>query len=105
MPASTTPDRVLALYDRALEGCLERRLAQVSDAVVGLIGTLDFKTNATAGHFYRLYDFCLWKCRAGQFDKAMWILSDLREAWARQARDRRPAGDGAATPAGLAAAR
>jgi hypothetical protein len=90
MLPGTTSDRILALYDRALDGCLERNGSQVSDALVGLIGSLDFNANGTAEHFYRLYDFCLWRSRDRQFDKVMWILSDLRDTWARHLSEQRP---------------
>jgi hypothetical protein len=101
MPLCKTSDRILALYDRALDGCLERNGSQVSDALVGLIGSLDFKTNGTAEHFYRLYDFCLWKSRERQFDKVLWILSDLRDTVARRQGDRPLEQHASAEPAQL----
>lgn len=72
-------DRLLGLYEYALEGCAQRRGDQVSAALEELICMLDFQYGEVTEGFYRVYEYCLRKTREGQFTRVAWILGDLHQ--------------------------
>lgn len=80
-------DRLLGLYDHGVAGCAQRNQEQVTAVLEELISILDFGYGEIAEGFYRLYAFCLREIRLGQFQQPAWILSDLRDTWARTLSD------------------
>lgn len=72
---------LLQLFDFAIAGCLARDARRSSAALVELIAALDFRYEEIAVGFYRLYDYALREVKAGRFDRALPILTGLREAW------------------------
>jgi len=74
--------RLLALYEYGIDGCLERDQEKVTAALEELINILDFKYGEIAEGFYRVYSFCLRKAEKGEFDPVAWLLQDLRDTWA-----------------------
>lgn len=78
-----TPERVLRLYEEALEGCANGRSEDVNRALLALIDALDFEEGAeVAEAFYRLYGYCIDRALEQDFDRVAWVLSGLSEAWA-----------------------
>jgi len=76
-------DLVLKAYDVALEGCHEHDADKVGKAVVELIASLNFEYRDVAMGLFRLYDYCLRRARAGDFQAVATILAELRETWAQ----------------------
>ncbi len=71
---------VLLLYDRGIAGCLRRDAQQVSAVLLELIAALDFDHESAAMALFRLYDGCLRKVKAGQFEVPLRILRELHAA-------------------------
>ena len=71
----------LSLYDFAIAGCVAKDARKTSAALVELIAALDFNYEDIAGGFYRLYEYCLREVKAGRFDGAQKILTELRATW------------------------
>lgn len=82
---------MLELYDFAIAGCVARDSRKSGAALVELIAALDFQYEEIAGGLYRLYEYALREAKAQRFDRALGILTGLREAW-QQALAREPAG-------------
>lgn len=83
---SAAPDPLLALYDLALEGCERRDGDAVGRALIGLVESLDLAgQDRVAQGFYRVYDYCLRRALAGDFDHVSALLAQLREAWTQAA--------------------
>ena len=87
-------DRLLGLYECAIEGCTRRDTGRVTAAVEELIGTLNFDYGELAVAFERLYRFWLERTRCGDFEQVAWSVSDLHDICGQTLRD------AAAAPAG-----
>ena len=75
-------DLLLMVYDTALVGCGRRDLVQTTEALLHLCETLDFCQDPTlAGDLFRLYEYCDYRARQGEFDEAAQVLRTLRETW------------------------
>jgi hypothetical protein len=77
------PDRILGLYEYAIDACAARDAGRARAALLELLGTLDFAYGEVAEGFARLYEYCLRKVHDGEFDRAAWILHELRATWRR----------------------
>ena len=88
-------DRVLGLYEYAIEGCARRDPAQVTAAVDELIGTLNLEYGEMARSFERLYRFWLERIRDGYFDQVAWSIGDLHDICAQLVSGGAPAAAGA----------
>jgi hypothetical protein len=73
-----THDRLLGLYDLALEGCAAGSVEQVRAVLVELIAALDFTYAEIAEAFHELYGYCLAQARRGALDRVAFVLKDLR---------------------------
>jgi flagellin-specific chaperone FliS len=74
---------LLQLYDHAIAGALRQDQRQVNAALVELIGALNFDYEEIAVGLFKLYDWCMRRARAKDWDEVLKILRDLRDAWAR----------------------
>jgi len=72
---------ILKVYDFAIAGCRQHDADKVSRALVELIAALNFEHRQIALPLFRLYEYCMRSVKAGQFDAALPILWELREAW------------------------
>lgn len=84
------PDRILGLYEYAIDACGSRDAARARAALVELLGTLDFSYGDIAEGFSRVYEYCLRKVHDGEFDRAAWILHELRATWQHALEDGQP---------------
>lgn len=74
-----TGDRLLALYDLGLDACARASGERLTAVLQELISTLDFQRYPeVAEGFHRIYTFCLEQAVAGGFDRAAFVLQDLR---------------------------
>lgn len=71
------------LYERGLAACAARSDREVGEVVTRLVATLDFEHEAAATVFFRLYEFCQRRARAGEFDTAARIFREFLAAWAQ----------------------
>jgi hypothetical protein len=94
-------DRVLALYDRGLEGCARHDTLLVRQTLDGLTATLAAEKGEIAEWFRRLYGDCLRKSLAREVDHAASILAELRELWIEAASDMPSIQDGGRAGNGL----
>lgn len=80
------------LYERGIAACAARSDREVGEVVSRLVATLDFEHEAAATVFFRLYDFCERRARAGEFDTAARIFRECRVAWTQVSPAASPAG-------------
>ena len=76
---------LLQLYDHAIAGALRQDQRQVNAALVELIGSLNFDYEEIALGLFRLYDWCMRRARAKDWEEVLGILRELRAAWAQAA--------------------
>ena len=82
--ASAAPAQLLLqLYDHAIAGALRQDQRQVNAALVELIGALNFDYEEIAVGLFKLYDWCMRRARAKDWDEVLKILRELRNAWAQ----------------------
>lgn len=79
--AMTPLQAFLELLDFAVARCVAGDARRASAAIVELIAALDFNYEEVAGGFYRLYEYSLREVKAGRFEPALKILTELRDAW------------------------
>lgn len=79
---SLTPAQlVLKIYDYAILGCKLKNSQKVSKALIELISGLNFNYGEIPLGLFRLYQYCLDIIKKDQFEEALKILSELRDAW------------------------
>ncbi len=76
---------LLQLYDHAIAGAIRQDHKQVNAALVELIGSLNFDYEEIAVGLFRLYDWCMRRARAKDWEEVLGILRELRTAWAQAA--------------------
>jgi len=77
---------LIRLYDVAVVSCARRDRQRLNQALVQLIGSLNFKHQETSLGSFRLYNYCLRQVRMGRFDEVKTILIGLRDAWVQAER-------------------
>jgi hypothetical protein len=75
-------DRVLDLYVRAVDACRRQDQGQAAGIVKELMDNLDLDFGDAASGLFRLYDDALRHVRRARFDRALVILTALRDAYA-----------------------
>jgi flagellin-specific chaperone FliS len=73
---------VVMAYDLAIQACEKEDFVQVTRVVGCLRDALDFEQRDASLGLFRLYQWCLDCVRQGDYNAALHILQDLREAWA-----------------------
>lgn len=74
-------DRVLTLYDEGISACLARDAPGAIQAVMALIGTLNFELQDAAVGLFDVYERCLRSLEAERFDFPLRVLRGLRQGW------------------------
>lgn len=72
---------ILKIYDIAIVSCKRRNADKANKAIAELIASLNFDYDIALSLF-RLYHYCQYEIRQGNFDEAIEILTELRNAWA-----------------------
>ena len=80
-------ERLLALYELGLDGCVDHDAARVTMIVRELIASLDDDYVDVADGFRRVYEYCLQQAAEGQLDGVTFILQDLRDTLTRALTD------------------
>ena len=82
---------LIRLYDVAVVSCARKDRQRLNQALVQLIGSLNFEYAEISLGSYRLFNYCLRQARMGRFDEVKAILTALRDAWVQAERKTRPA--------------
>jgi flagellin-specific chaperone FliS len=77
---------LIRLYDVAVVSCARRDRQRLNQALVQLIGSLNFEYQEISLGCFRLYNYCLRQARMGRFDEVKRILVGLRDAWVQAER-------------------
>lgn len=73
--------RLLIVYDVALQACAHHDLERYSRALGVLRDSLDLSQGQVAASLLSLYLYCDELAREGRWDEAAHILRELRDAW------------------------
>lgn len=73
---------ILKMYDLFIVSCKRKDVAKMSRVLIELMGALNFEYEETATRLYRLYEYCQRCIFQRKFDEALYIIKELREAWA-----------------------
>jgi len=72
---------VVMAYDVAIRACQQEDYARATRAITLLRDALNFDYAEVAVGLFRLYQWCLECLRAGDYQSALSVLTELREAW------------------------
>lgn len=79
---SASPIRLVVMaYDVAIRACHQQDFERATRAITLLRDALNFDYAEVAVGLFRLYQWCLECLRAGDFQSALNVLVELREAW------------------------
>lgn len=78
--SSTPAELINHLYGFGIEACHKNDDQRLKSVLSELIKSLNFDLPMSED-FYLLYDFCRQKANVKDFDAALTILEDMREAW------------------------
>lgn len=95
---------IIIAYDVAITACQQHDLKRATEALSVLRNSINFKHGEIAGRLFALYIWCADQARAGQWEDAIKILSELRDAWIQVERRASPAPVQQSVPANQAAA-
>lgn len=79
--SSSPLERLLIVYDVALQACAQQHLERFSQAISVLRDSLDLSQGQVATSLLSLYLYCSDLARQGHWGEAAHILRELRGAW------------------------
>jgi hypothetical protein len=74
---------ILKMYDLFIVSCKRRDVQKMSRVLIELMGALNFEYEDTSTRLYRLYEYCQRLIFQKNFDEALYIIRELRDAWAK----------------------
>jgi len=74
---------ILKIYDVAIVSCRKKDAEKANKAITELIASLDFDYKEISIPLFKLYQYCQYEIRKGNFENALEILKELRETWAK----------------------
>lgn len=74
---------ILKMYDLFIVSCKRKDSTKMSRVLIELMGALNFEYEETATRLYRLYEYCQRLVFQKKYDEAMYIIKELRDAWAQ----------------------
>jgi flagellin-specific chaperone FliS len=74
---------ILKMYDLFIVSCKRQDVNKMSRVLVELMGALNFEYEETATRLYRLYEYCQRCIFQKKYDEALYIITELRNAWAK----------------------
>lgn len=78
-----SPDKIIVrTYDFFIISCERRDLVQMNKALLHLMESLNFAYNEESTRLYRLYEYCQKCIFKKKYDEALYIITELRQAWA-----------------------
>lgn len=72
---------ILQLYDLGIESCNNKEVDKATKVLTELINALNFEYSEMATSFCKLYQYVLGMVRVENFEQALYILIELRDAW------------------------
>lgn len=72
---------LISLYDAAIEACQQRQGAQTRSAVLDLMAALNLPHSRSSSRLFTLFEWCLNRLEARDFQETGEILRVIREAW------------------------
>ncbi|MFQ5343188.1 MAG: flagellar export chaperone FliS [Anaerolineae bacterium] len=85
--SSSPVERLLIVYDVALQACAQQRLERFGQAVGVLQDSLDLSQGQVATSLLSLYLYCGDLARQGRWGEAAHILRELRDSWETAGRE------------------
>jgi flagellin-specific chaperone FliS len=80
--AGASPIRLVVMaYDLAISACHQGDFIRATQAISVLRDALNFDYPEASVGLFRLYQWCLDCIRSGEFDSAVYALTELRNAW------------------------
>ncbi|MFC1477193.1 flagellar export chaperone FliS [candidate division KSB1 bacterium] len=73
---------LIKVYDFIILHCKKKEAVKASKGLVELMSALNFDYDEVALGLFRLYQYCQDKIKLGEYDEAIKILENLRNAWA-----------------------
>lgn len=73
---------LLTVYDIAITSCQQQEGSKAIRAVSELISALNFEYQEISIGLFRIYQYIIDKIREKDFKESLFILKELREAWA-----------------------
>lgn len=73
---------ILKMYDLFIVSCKRKDTNKMSRVLIELMGALNFEYEETATRLYRLYEYTQRLVFQKKYDDALFIVKELREAWA-----------------------
>jgi flagellin-specific chaperone FliS len=74
---------ILKMYDLFIVSCKRKDVQKMSRVLIELMGALNFEYEETATRLYRLYEYCQRVVFQKNFDEALYIIKELRDAWSK----------------------
>lgn len=74
---------ILKIYDIAIVSCKRKDAEKATRAITELIASLNFDYKEISLGLFKLYHYCQYEIRRGNFENAIEILKELRDAWAK----------------------
>jgi hypothetical protein len=74
---------ILKMYDLFIVSCRRKDIQKMSRVLIELMGALNFEYEEIATRLYRLYEYCQRLIFQKRYDDALFIIKELREAWAQ----------------------
>ena len=80
---SASPEQLVSyIYDVVLVACQRKDRDRALRGLGGLIRALNFDYKDVAVPMYQLYQYCMEKARAKEFDEVESLIQGLKKAWA-----------------------
>jgi flagellin-specific chaperone FliS len=73
---------ILKMYELFIVSAKRKDVQKMSKVLIELMGALNFEYEETATRLYRLYEYCQRCAFQRNFDEAIYIVQELRDAWA-----------------------
>lgn len=74
---------ILKMYDLFIVSCKRKDVQKMSRVLIELMGALNFEYEETATRLYRLYEYCQRQIFQKNFEEALYIIQELRDAWGK----------------------
>lgn len=74
---------ILKMYELFIVSAKRKDVQKMSKVLIELMGALNFEYEETATRLYRLYEYCQRCIFRKNFDEALYIIQEMRDAWAK----------------------
>lgn len=74
---------ILKMYELFIVSAKRKDIQKMSKVLIELMGALNFEYEETSTRLYRLYEYCQRCIFQKNFDEALYIIQEMRDAWAK----------------------